>query len=343
MIYIPEKFVVGFQRRVNHANFKTSVDNDNEYILGFASYYDNKGKLKKEGSFNSWRQEENPILTFDNTPTNGFKLLGHESKYSSWSGTGRSIFSVEDPRGFVLQINSGNLIEIIRQCDVKYGKIENKCVWSWSGADLILAPEGTDIYNEGIESFRIKNQSTSIKDISLGDSVLLKNGNKGIWYGAQYVTEHKPYYGSYRTKNLEININTQSRKFLFLEDGIDKPYIYIKPSFEVSEIIKKTGSPLTPEQVSIMFNEQVKTIGSQLEKKYKLEPNKYPDIETKWNGMYSFEEKLLFSPNKIKDNNDLLKKVTELKSSDWAISFYSTDEDERRHQKYIEEQRMRKW
>ena len=63
-IFIPKKINVGFQNR------------DDTYTgkLAYVIYYDEKGKLRKEKSWNSWRDQNIPNEEFDNVPISGFVL-----------------------------------------------------------------------------------------------------------------------------------------------------------------------------------------------------------------------------------------------------------------------------
>lgn len=63
-IYIPEKIKVGYQNRNDTYTKK----------LAYVIYYDEKGKLRKETSWNSWRDEKIEPDDFDNEPTRGFVL-----------------------------------------------------------------------------------------------------------------------------------------------------------------------------------------------------------------------------------------------------------------------------
>ena len=62
--FLPKKIRVGFSAR--HDTFTGKL----AYII----YYDEKGKIRKEASFNSWRDEKLGILELDNEPRSGFVL-----------------------------------------------------------------------------------------------------------------------------------------------------------------------------------------------------------------------------------------------------------------------------
>ena len=63
-LYIPDKIKVGYQKREGTYTGK----------LAYVIYYDEKGKLRKEASWNSWRKHDIEPQEFDNIPTEGFVL-----------------------------------------------------------------------------------------------------------------------------------------------------------------------------------------------------------------------------------------------------------------------------
>ena len=63
-IFIPKTINVGYQNRSDTYTGK----------LAYVIYYDEKGKLRKETSWNSWRDENIPNEEFENVPTSGFVL-----------------------------------------------------------------------------------------------------------------------------------------------------------------------------------------------------------------------------------------------------------------------------
>ena len=74
-IYVPKKIKVGFNNRNDTYTGK----------LAYIIYYDEKGKLRKETSWNSWRDKSIDPEEYDNEPTSGFVLNKKVGDYSgSW-------------------------------------------------------------------------------------------------------------------------------------------------------------------------------------------------------------------------------------------------------------------
>jgi hypothetical protein len=63
-LFIPSKIKIGFQKREDTYTKK----------LAYVIYYDLKNKLRKETSWNSWRDHKIEPLEFENKPISGFVL-----------------------------------------------------------------------------------------------------------------------------------------------------------------------------------------------------------------------------------------------------------------------------
>ena len=83
-LFIPSRIKVGFQERSDTYTKK----------LGYVIYYDQKGTLRKERSWESWRNKSIEPVEFDNTPTEGFVLNRHGGHTGghSWYDFGRNAF-----------------------------------------------------------------------------------------------------------------------------------------------------------------------------------------------------------------------------------------------------------
>ena len=89
-MFIPKRINVGFQDK--------EVAN---YIrLAYVIYWDENDILRKEPSWNSWRNQDVPAKEFDNEPTEGFRL---NLRAGGW-GQRKTYCEVIDPRGFMVEI-----------------------------------------------------------------------------------------------------------------------------------------------------------------------------------------------------------------------------------------------
>lgn len=71
-LFIPTKICAGFQARKDTYTQK----------LAYIIYYDNKGKIRKEKSWENWRDKTIEAVEFDNVPTDGFTLNKDIKRYN---------------------------------------------------------------------------------------------------------------------------------------------------------------------------------------------------------------------------------------------------------------------
>lgn len=173
---IPKTITVGYQNR------------DSTYTgkLAYVIYTDNKGKLRKEPSWNSWRDKKIKSNVYDNTPTSGFVLnkgVGGTRESYGWNARNEYI-RIYDPRGFEFEISVANLLFILQECTSTKGKgLEGEFVYSWDGADLVLLPECSQEYKECFEFTENQSKKITKKDMVEGCTYLMKNGDEVMYLG----------------------------------------------------------------------------------------------------------------------------------------------------------------
>lgn len=175
-IFIPKTINVGFQSRNDTYTKK----------LAYVIYYDEKGKLRKEASWNNWRDDKIPNEEFDNMPTSGFVLNKKVGGYSSGWNHRQAYVRIYDPRNFEFEISVENLLYILENTNSIKGKgLEGDFVYGWDGKDLVLIPTLSPDYKE-IESYnKIVHNNLEIKnkDLILGATYIDKNNNEYIYMG----------------------------------------------------------------------------------------------------------------------------------------------------------------
>lgn len=177
-IFIPKTINVGFQNRSDTYTGK----------LGYVIYYDEKGKLRKEASWNSWRDENIPNEEFENVPMSGFVLnrrAGGVEESWGWN-TRKTYCRVYDPRNFEFEITIENLLFILQNCSMIKGKgIEGELVYGWDGKDLVLLPVESPDYKEISEYNSIvhNNESIKAKDLIVGATYLDKDNKEYVYMG----------------------------------------------------------------------------------------------------------------------------------------------------------------
>lgn len=182
-IFLPSKINVGFQNR------------DSTYTgkLAYIIYYDEKGVLRKEKSWESWRDKNIPNEEFDNIPTSGFVLNKKAGGYSTGWNHRQTYCRVYDPRGFEFEITIPNLLYLLENATSTKGKgLEGEFVYGWDGKDLVLVPCESPDYKELLEYNNKLQNRTKLKgkDLVIGGTYLTKD-NEEIVYMGRYKENNK--------------------------------------------------------------------------------------------------------------------------------------------------------
>lgn len=127
-------------------------------------------------------------LVIDNEPMHGFRVTSplRESDY------GETNWRVEDPRGFEVEISSGNLALLINAGLIDHGEITSECIWARQGSENILVSTETNDYITAVENTKVASKYTPWKDVTIGNKIVLIDNTKGIYLGKMYVL-FKPY------------------------------------------------------------------------------------------------------------------------------------------------------
>lgn len=154
--------------------------------LAYVIYYDEKGVLRKETSWNNWRDHKIEPLDLDNIPTEGFVLNKKAGGYMSHWNMRQTYVRVYDPRGFEFEISIENLLYILENTNSIKGKgLEGEFVYAWNGKDLVLLPCGAPDYKEISEfNSKLQNQvNLKGKDLVIGGTYLTKDNVELVYMG----------------------------------------------------------------------------------------------------------------------------------------------------------------
>lgn len=197
-IFVPKKINVGFQNRKDTYTGK----------LAYVIYFDERGKLRKETSWNSWRDANIPNEIYDNEPTEGFvlnKKVGGVEECWGWDPR-KTYTRVYDPRGFEFEITIPNLLWILENANCIKGKgLEGQFVYGWDGKELLLVPVDSPDYKEIERKNKIfhSNDFIKAKDLKVGATYLSKTDgtfvymgkfehyNRGYWKNGLFFETHK--------------------------------------------------------------------------------------------------------------------------------------------------------
>lgn len=173
---IPKQLHVGFQNRNDTYTGK----------LGYVIYTDEKGKRRKEGSWEGWRSKSIDPLDVENVPTSGFVLNRKAGGVGSGWGWNDRVEKVRvyDPRDFEFEISIPNLLFILSECNAIKGKgLEGEFVYAWAGTELILLPVTSQEYITSVEFTKAKSMKVTKADMIEGHVYKNKDLQDMIYLG----------------------------------------------------------------------------------------------------------------------------------------------------------------
>jgi hypothetical protein len=183
-IKIPDRHYVGMMKR-----------EDDQLPLGFITPWgEDSAAAKRMATVDSWAgynssnqghyQKSIKPIVIENTPLVGFKLSG-SIRTSNYGGDNK--WRIIDPRGFELEVTSGNLAKLLSVSVFDQGEIMDQCVWGRQGANNILLSISTDEYKQATENTKVSKERATWSDVKLGDIVVLQNNVRGVYLGRQFM------------------------------------------------------------------------------------------------------------------------------------------------------------
>lgn len=220
---VPKKINVGFQNRQDTYTGK----------LAFVVYTDEKGVLRKEKSWNGWRDKKIEPQEFDNVPTSGFvlnKKVG-ETRYG-WNPR-MAWVRCYDPRGFEFEVSVANLIFILEECSSIKGKgLEGEFVYAWDGPELVLLPAGSQEYKQSCEFTNLQTKKLTKDDVKVGCLYTNKDNQTVMYLGRLnfYRLGHhsverghlKERYATLDAKKQHVFVSTDGKSTYWTQDGFTK-------------------------------------------------------------------------------------------------------------------------
>ena len=223
-IFVPKKIKVGFQTRSDTYTKK----------LAYVIYYDQKGKLRKETSWENWRDQKIEPEEYDNEPTAGFVLNKKVGGYQYHYDMRQTYVRVFDPRGFEFEITVPNLLYILENTSSIRGKgLEGEFVYGWDGKELVLMPVESPDYKQISEYNDIihNNKTIKAKDLIVGATYLKKDNQEKIYmgkfdyysYGYKWI-ENGEYKSSKKMSDIPNKKDDYGYRTRVPYENIDYPY-----------------------------------------------------------------------------------------------------------------------
>jgi hypothetical protein len=171
-LYIPTKIKIGFVNREDTFTQK----------LAYLIYYDEKNVLRKQTSWDNWRDHNIPTIEIENKPLSGFVFNKGVQRYGYHSNSGRAVARVHDPRNFEFEISIENMFGIMMNNDILKRDIQGEFVYAWSGKDLILLPTSSLEYKSSQAFTEKQYKSLTTKDLVKGKTYIKKKSTQEYVY-----------------------------------------------------------------------------------------------------------------------------------------------------------------
>lgn len=184
------------------------------------------------------------IKEYENRPLPGFTLFKtNRRKYGSADPT----WLIIDPRGFLTRITNENLEEILDVTGITEGLIQERCVWARedSQSKLTLIPISSPLYIDAVKNTELLDNKVELKDVQMGDTVLLQNGLTGTYMGVLSL------YGPIKSYVNERDAQTFVRRQII---EVEHGKFHYQTNLKILKVIKKTEKPMTKAESVIYIN-----------------------------------------------------------------------------------------
>ena len=217
-VFIPKTLHVGFQERNNTYTGK----------LAYVIYEDENKVIRKEKSWNSWRDKKIEPLKISNEPTSGFVLNKKAGGYSSGWNHRQAYIRIYDPRDFEVEITVANLIYILEHTNSIKGKgLEGEFVYCFDRGEMWLIPVCSPDYIE-MQKFNEQIYSKKkilAKDLIIGATYKNKKNDNLIYLGK---------FDYYENNDLKAK---EKRHFFYYENGWEKFVSYKSISGKFIDVV----------------------------------------------------------------------------------------------------------
>jgi len=191
------------------------------------------------------------LYEHDNIPLPGFTL--HKTDRKNWGSIDQT-WLVIDPRGFLVRISSKNLEDILHVTGITEGLIQQKCVWARENTEtkMTLVPVSSTHYLDAVEGTELIEGKVDMKDVQIGDTVLLLNKLQGIYMGV--VSLYGPIGGYSRIEEYKPQAFLR-RQVIEVDNG----KFHYQTDLKILKVIKKTTTPITREDAVKKMNSHIAT------------------------------------------------------------------------------------
>ncbi len=190
------------------------------------------------------------LLEHKNIPLPGFTLFkSNRARYGSIDKT----WLVIDPRGFLVRITNENLENILHVTGITEGLIQERCVWARDDTQtkMTLIPISSPAYIEAESNTELLEGKVDLKDVQVGDYVLIQNGLQGIYMGSLSL------YGPIYNGSSVIEFKPQAYLRRQILEVFPGKYHY-QADLKILKVLKKADIPSTREESALKINDEIK-------------------------------------------------------------------------------------
>lgn len=169
-------------------------------LVYLTHYEENAAFEKRKATGQRWAGGETNCAeeTFKNEWIEGFKVTRHAVRWV----TSNVVWRIEDPRGFQLEIYSGNMAAIIQSCVIEKGIIKTPCIWGREGGKNVLIPQDTDDHKKASTNETRNLKRISPREVKPGQIVKTIKGNITVVYlGKYFIHQFSHWNGARLTWN----------------------------------------------------------------------------------------------------------------------------------------------
>lgn len=195
---------------------------DEKSLLAYMTYLDftksnelsSACKKRIETGCNWARNNIDTGVTFGNVPTSNIYISHSVSRWT----TQNKLFRIVDPRGFEIELSTGNIALLLHYTTVVNGYITEPCVYCYEGGEKFLLPINSELYEEITQSINehnsMKSNLVKMSDLQVGKLYEFLNG------------EIKEYLGRYDieytcTLNNDVKVwETQERSKTLVDNQV---------------------------------------------------------------------------------------------------------------------------
>jgi hypothetical protein len=189
------------------------------------------------------------LMEHENIPLPGFTLFKTDRK--NWGSLDQT-WLIIDPRGYLVRVSNDNLEMILHVTGITEGLIQEKCVWARedSQTKMILVPVSSPKYTEAIQNTELIEGKVSMKDVQIGDTVILQNKLKGKYMGVASL--YGPISGYSSSKDYRAQ-SFMRRQIVQIAHG---KYHY-QTDLKILKVTKPADTPMTREESMAEMNKDI--------------------------------------------------------------------------------------